>query len=134
MVIVNIINDMCACSVTSIMSDSLRLSGLYPQTPLSMGFSTKEYWSGLPYPLPRDFLIHGLNLGLLHCKWILYCWATREAQLSMVIDFQVRKYRSFSLNYLTDNVQTIKFNTFSFFHSTNFSKLCGMLDCFIIIP
>ena len=24
------------------------------QTPLSMGFSGQEYWSGLPYPLPMD--------------------------------------------------------------------------------
>jgi len=24
------------------------------QAPLFMGFSKKEYWSGLPYPLPGD--------------------------------------------------------------------------------
>ena len=24
------------------------------------------------------FLTQGLNLGLLHCRWILYFWATRE--------------------------------------------------------
>ena len=26
------------------------------QTPLSMGFSRQEYWSGLPFPPPRDLL------------------------------------------------------------------------------
>ena len=25
------------------------------QSPLSMGFSRQEYWSGLPFPSPRDF-------------------------------------------------------------------------------
>ena len=25
------------------------------QTPLSMGFSRQEYWSGLPFPSPGDF-------------------------------------------------------------------------------
>ena len=24
------------------------------QAPLSMGFSRQEYWSGLPFPLPRE--------------------------------------------------------------------------------
>ena len=27
------------------------------------------------------FLTQGSNLGLLHCRQILYCWATREAHL-----------------------------------------------------
>ena len=26
------------------------------QAPLSMGFSRQEYWSGLPFPSPRDLL------------------------------------------------------------------------------
>ena len=30
------------------------------QAPLSMGFSQKEYWSGLPFPLPGDLP----NLGI----------------------------------------------------------------------
>ena len=35
------------------MSDSLKSHGLYPiahQAPRSMGFSRREYWSGLPFP------------------------------------------------------------------------------------
>ena len=39
------------------------------QAPLSMGSSSKEYWSGLPCPPPGIFLTQGLNpclSGLLH--------------------------------------------------------------------
>ena len=30
--------------------------------PLSMGFSRQEYWSGLPFPLPRDLPDSGIEL------------------------------------------------------------------------
>ena len=42
----------------SFVSGSLRSPGLYiaHQTPLSMEFSTKEYWSELPFPSPGDLL------------------------------------------------------------------------------
>ena len=42
------------------------------QVPLSMEFSRKEYCRGLPFPFPGIFLTQGLNLGLLHCRQILY--------------------------------------------------------------
>ena len=52
------------------------------QAPLSMGFSRQEYWSGLPFPSPGDLPDPGIEprspANLLHCKQILYCWATRE--------------------------------------------------------
>ena len=41
------------------------------QAPLSMGFSRHEYWSGHS-PLQEIFLTQRSNLGLLHCKQILY--------------------------------------------------------------
>ena len=31
--------------------------------PLSMGFSRQEYWSGLPFPLPRDLSNPGFKPG-----------------------------------------------------------------------
>ena len=44
-----------------------------PQAPLSMGFPKQEYWSGLLFPSPGEiFLTQRLNLGLLHCRQILY--------------------------------------------------------------
>ena len=38
----------------------------------SMGFSRQEYWSGLPFLLQVIFTTQGLNLGLPHCRQILY--------------------------------------------------------------
>ena len=38
------------------------------QASLSTEFR-QEYWSGLPCPPPGDLP----NLGLLHCRWTLYC-------------------------------------------------------------
>ena len=43
------------------------------QSPLSKGFPRQEYWSGLPFPSPRDFPDPGIKPGHLHCRWILYC-------------------------------------------------------------
>ena len=47
---------MCACSVASVMSDSLcvTLWTVPRQVPLSTGFSRQEYWSELPFPPPGD--------------------------------------------------------------------------------
>ena len=63
----------------SAVSDSLRPQWTVArQAPLSMGFSRQEYWSALPLPSPgRETLLLGLliqesNLGLLHCRQILY--------------------------------------------------------------
>ena len=53
------------------------------QTPLSTGFSRLEYWNGFHFLLQGTFLTQGLNpclLHLLHCKRLLYHWATREGQ------------------------------------------------------
>ena len=47
------------------MSDSVTPWIAAHQTPLSMGFSRQEYWSGLPFPPPGD-LPRGLNPHLLH--------------------------------------------------------------------
>ena len=33
------------------------------QVHLSMGFSRQEYWSGLPFPSPRDLLDSGIKPG-----------------------------------------------------------------------
>ena len=35
------------------------------QTPLSVGFSMQEYWSGLPVPSPGDFPDPGIEPGSL---------------------------------------------------------------------
>ena len=33
------------------------------QAPLSMGFSRQGYWSGLPFPSPRDLTNRGMEPG-----------------------------------------------------------------------
>ena len=41
------------------------------QTPLSMEFSSQEYWNGLPFPTPGDLPnvgIEHVSLCLLHCQ------------------------------------------------------------------
>ena len=43
-----------------------------------LGFSQQEYWSELPFPSPGDLPNPGINQGLLHCRQILYHWATGE--------------------------------------------------------
>ena len=54
---------MCVCSVTSVVSDPLQPHELYGahQAPLSMGFSMKEYWSGLPCIPPGDLPNPGIE-------------------------------------------------------------------------
>ena len=42
------------------------------QAPLTMGFSRPEYWNGLPFSSPEDLPDPGIELGLLHCRQILY--------------------------------------------------------------
>ena len=44
------------------------------QSPLPMEFSRQEHWSGLPFPSPENLsgLNPALNLGLLHCRQVLY--------------------------------------------------------------
>ena len=43
------------------------------QDPLSMGFSRQEYEVGCHFLLQRIFPTQELNLGLLHCRQVLYC-------------------------------------------------------------
>ena len=48
------------------------------QAPLFMEFSRQEYWSGLPFPSPRELPNQGLNSGLLNRRQILYHFGYRE--------------------------------------------------------
>jgi len=64
---------LCRYLVTLVMSNCVTLWTAACQAPLSMGFSRQEYWSGLQVLLQGIFLIQEVNLGLLHCRQILYC-------------------------------------------------------------
>ena len=54
-----------------------------------MGFSRRKYWSGLPFPSPRDLPDPGIETKSLAfaniSKWILYHWVTREADIYIYI-------------------------------------------------
>ena len=70
---------MHACSVAS---DSVTLWTMAHQAPLSWGSPGKNIRVGCHALLQRIFLTQGPNLHLLcllHCTWILYHWATRQA-------------------------------------------------------
>ena len=45
------------------------------QAPLSMEFSKQEYWSGLPFPSPRDLPELGTEPRSPAFKQILYHWS-----------------------------------------------------------
>ena len=49
----------------SVESDSATAWSVAHQVPLSVGFSRKKYWSGLPFPTPRDLPSPGIKLHLL---------------------------------------------------------------------
>ena len=49
--------ELCVCSVTSVVSNSVTLWKVACQATLSMGFFWQEYWSGLPCPPPGDLPI-----------------------------------------------------------------------------
>ena len=53
----------CACSVISIMSNSVTLWTVAHQAPLPMGFSRQEYWIGLPCPPSGDLPNPGIKLA-----------------------------------------------------------------------
>ena len=44
----------CAVLLCSVTSNSVTAWTVARQAPLSMEFSRQEYWSGLPFPPPRD--------------------------------------------------------------------------------
>ena len=45
----------------SVVSDSATALTVAHQAPLSMGFSRQEYWSGLPFPSPKDLPDPGIK-------------------------------------------------------------------------
>ena len=58
----------CVCVCVCVHAQSLSHLSLFPpsQTALSMGFSQKEYWSGLPFLLYGIFLTQGSHSGFLN--------------------------------------------------------------------
>ena len=47
--------------------------------------SRQESWNGLPCPPPGDLPDPGIEAASLHWRQILYCWASREALLFLLL-------------------------------------------------
>ena len=62
------------------MSHSVTPWTIAHEAPLSMGLSRQESYSGLPCPL-GDLPDPGIDPGLLHCRWILYCLSHRGSSI-----------------------------------------------------
>ena len=65
--------------------------------PQSLEFSNQEYWSGWPLPCPGDLPDQGLNLGLLHCRQILYCLSHQGSPVREGRESETREEQSSSL-------------------------------------
>ena len=66
----------CACLVTKLFLTAWTAAH---KAPRSKGFSSQEYWNGLPFPPPPGSLPNpGIEptspASLLHFKWVLYHW------------------------------------------------------------
>ena len=73
----------CACQVTSVVPDSLRPHGLEPARLLCPWNSpSKNTGAGCYSLLQWIFLTQGSNLGLLHCRQILYHLSHQESPVS----------------------------------------------------
>ena len=55
------------------------------QAPLSVGFSRQEYWSGLPFPSPRDLLGPGIQPVSCIAGGLFTDWATGDCDYSCEI-------------------------------------------------
>ena len=62
----------CVCLAQSCPTLCDPMDYIAHQAPLSMGFSRLEYWNDLPFPSQGIVQTQGLNLGLPHCRKILY--------------------------------------------------------------
>ena len=68
------------------------------QVPLSMEFSSQEYWSGLPFPTPGDLPITGIKPKLLHYGQILYYLCHQESSMDSYLKNQLPLGRFISVH------------------------------------
>ena len=61
------------------------------QATLSVGFHRHEYWSGLPFPSPRDLPDPGIKPISPALAEIVYHWATMETHKSLLVFFILLK-------------------------------------------
>ena len=81
-----------ACSVTSVMSNSLQPHGLQPARLLCpWGFSRQEYWSGLPCPPPGDLPHPGTEPTSLMSPVLAGDFFTTSATWNAIVILEVHR-------------------------------------------
>ena len=90
--------------------------------PLSVGFFRQGYWVGCHFPLQGILLTQGETWGLLHCRGILYCWATGEAECGGVGGKDSRMTPRFWATEWTGNLTVL------FIHFYFLTTLCSKWD------
>ena len=75
----------CVCVSHSVVSEFATPWTVAHQAPLSKGFSRQEYWSGLPFPSPRDLPDPGIEPTFPALQAILYCLSLQGSPLSFQI-------------------------------------------------
>ena len=84
-----------SCSVMLTLCDPVDCN--LPGTSSQWDFSGKNNGVSCHFLLQGIFPTQGLNLHLLHCRWILYCWATQEALIIVLFE---KKFLKWSLSLL----------------------------------
>ena len=74
------------CLSASVVSNSATPRTVAHQAPRAIGFSRQDYCNGLPCPplgdLPNPW-IKQKSLASPHYRWVLCCWASKEAHLPL---------------------------------------------------
>ena len=116
MTVTQIFKTWCVCFSHSVMSDSLQPHGLWPARLLSpWNFPGKDTGVDFHFLLQGIFLTQGSNLGLLHCRRMLYHLSYKGSPwgscyslpcllfLLLCQDVSVTKSRRFFYNFSTIN-------------------------------
>ena len=98
-----------------------------------MEFSRQNTGMDWHFLLKEIFSTQGLNLCLLHCKKILYHWATKEALISRVHIFSVTYQANIDLDHLAEVVLLLFHSPFSY-HTSEESHYVNILESQIQPP
>ena len=98
----------------SVMSDSLQLHGLEPARLLCpLDFPDKKYWSGLPFPPPRDLPDPGIEPGSPVSPALAGGFSTTEPPGKFTVALFLKNNRKQATSPLTEDSLFIQWNTIS---------------------
>lgn len=96
-----------AASVMSNSSATLRTSSL-PGSSVWGILQARILGVGCHFLLQGVFPTQGSNLCLLHCRWILYCWTTREAPSDFPMNIKIGRCCSVKMSLWNRNLFAVK--------------------------